>query len=86
MAQTKTRSEEVRKIIKALLEAGDASAAASSTGNPAELNKAEGNKAECLDNSRKSLILFEFVDKEQKTYSADRILKMDSIKSRIEAF
>jgi len=41
MAQTKTRSEEVRKIIKALLEAGDASAAASSTGNPAELNKAE---------------------------------------------
>ena len=52
----------------------------------AELNKAEGDKAECLDNPRKSLILFEFVDKEQKTYSADRILKMDSIKSRIEAF
>jgi hypothetical protein len=41
MAQTKTRSEEARKIIKALLEAGDASAAASSTGNPGELIKAE---------------------------------------------
>ena len=41
MTQTKTQSEESRKIIKALLEAGDASAAASSTGNPGELIKAE---------------------------------------------
>jgi hypothetical protein len=41
MADTKTRSETARKIIKALLEAGDASAAASSTGNPAELIRAE---------------------------------------------
>ena len=35
------RRQEIRKIIKALLEAGDASAAASSTGNPGELIKAE---------------------------------------------
>ena len=35
------QSRKARKIIKALLEAGDASAAASSTGNPAELIKAE---------------------------------------------
>jgi hypothetical protein len=41
MEKTKTQSEEARKIIKALLEAGEASAAASSTGNPAELKKAE---------------------------------------------
>jgi hypothetical protein len=41
MADTKTQSEAARKIIKALLEAGDASAAASSTSNPGELIMAE---------------------------------------------
>jgi hypothetical protein len=50
----------------------------------AELEYAQGMKEDCLEFSRKSLILFEFVDREMKTYSTDRIEKMDAIKRRIE--
>lgn len=50
----------------------------------AELCIAKGNHAESLDYSRKSLILFEFIDAEQKTYSLERINKMENIKKRIE--
>jgi hypothetical protein len=50
----------------------------------AELNLAQENKSESIEYSRKSLILFEFVDVEQKTYSLERINKMKSIRKRIE--
>jgi hypothetical protein len=50
----------------------------------AELSLAQGNKSGCLEYSRKSLILFEFVDTNQKTYSLERINKMESIRKRIE--
>ncbi len=50
----------------------------------AELDLAQGNKSGCLEYSRKSLILFEFVDTNQKTYSLERINKMESIRKRIE--
>jgi len=50
----------------------------------AELEHAQGNKAGCLDYSRKSLILFEFIDREQKTFSFERSEKMAAIKIRIE--
>ena len=49
----------------------------------AELSLAQGNRAESLEYYRKSLLLFEFVDAEQKTYSRDRINKIESIKMRI---
>ena len=49
----------------------------------AELTMAAGNKTESIDFSRKSLILFEFIDTEQKTYSLDRINKIETIKKRI---
>ncbi|MFH0841549.1 MAG: hypothetical protein V1903_02895 [Bacteroidota bacterium] len=50
----------------------------------AELEIARGNKEKCRELSRKSLILFEFIDDEQKSYSIDRIRKMAEIKQRIE--
>jgi hypothetical protein len=50
----------------------------------AELELAQGNKSGSLEYSRKSLILFEFVDTNQKTYSLERINKMESIRKRIE--
>jgi hypothetical protein len=50
----------------------------------AELEIARGNKDKCRELSRKSLILFEFIDNEQKTYSIDRIRKMAEIKRRID--
>ena len=50
----------------------------------AELGLVQGNKPGCLEYSRKSLILFEFVDTNQKTYSLERINKMESIRKRIE--
>ena len=49
----------------------------------AELTMATGNKMESIEFSRKSLILFEFIDAEQKTYSLDRINKIETIKKRI---
>jgi hypothetical protein len=50
----------------------------------AELTLAQGNKSGCLEYSRKSLILFKFVDTNQKTYSLERINKMESIQKRID--
>jgi hypothetical protein len=49
----------------------------------AELEIAKGNNKESLVFSRKSLILFEFIDNEQKTYSFGRITKMQLIRERI---
>ena len=50
----------------------------------AELALAQGNRAGNLEYSRKSLMLFEFIDAEQKTYSAERIETMTALKERIE--
>jgi len=50
----------------------------------AELTFAQGKKSESIEYSRKSLILFEFIDTDQKTYSLERINKMESIRKRIE--
>jgi len=50
----------------------------------AEIEIASGKKEKCMELLRKSLILFEFIDNEQKTYSIDRIRKMAEIKQRIE--
>lgn len=50
----------------------------------AELCLSQGDKTGSLEYSRKSLILFEFIDSEQKIYSLERINKMESIKKRIE--
>ena len=51
----------------------------------AELEIAQGNRAGSLEYSRKSLILFEFIDAEQKRYLPERIKKMTAIKDRIAA-
>ncbi len=51
----------------------------------AELEQAQGNRAGSLEYSRKSLVLFEFVDAEQKIYSPERVNKMAAIRERIEA-
>jgi len=51
----------------------------------AELELAQGNMAESLKYSEKSLLLFEFIDREQKTYIPDRIDKITVIKERIDA-
>ncbi len=50
----------------------------------AELSLARNMQKECLEYSRKSLILFEFIDAKQKVYSLDRINKMEMIRKRIE--
>jgi hypothetical protein len=50
----------------------------------AELNLARGDKKATLEFSRKSLILFDFVDSETRTYSLERINKMESIRKRID--
>jgi len=50
----------------------------------AELEYAQGMKMDSLEFSRKSLVLFEFVDTEMKIYSDERIKKMEAIKRRIE--
>jgi hypothetical protein len=49
----------------------------------AELEFARGNKSGCAEFSTKSLILFEFIDKEQKTYTPERLKKMSTIRERI---
>jgi hypothetical protein len=51
----------------------------------AGLELAQGNREGSLEYSRKSLILFEFIDAEQKTYTQERINKMVVIRDRIEA-
>lgn len=50
----------------------------------AELSVAQGRINEVLEYSMKSLIIFEFVDKQQKTYSLERINKIEAIRKRIE--
>jgi hypothetical protein len=50
----------------------------------AVLDLAQGGRQESLEYSRKALLLFEFVDKEQKTYSAERLNKIKAIRNRIE--
>jgi len=50
----------------------------------AELSMAQGNKSGSLEFSRKALILFEYVDSDQKTYSLERLNKIETIRQRIE--
>jgi hypothetical protein len=50
----------------------------------AELDLAQGGRKESLEYSKKALMLFEFVDNEQKTYSTERLNKIESIRKRIE--
>jgi hypothetical protein len=49
----------------------------------AELCTAQGNKSDAIMYSRKSLILFEFIDREYKTYSQERTERMETINQRI---
>lgn len=51
----------------------------------AELEMAQGNMAGSLEYSEKSLMLFEFIDIRQKTFSKERLDKMTSIRERISA-
>jgi hypothetical protein len=48
-----------------------------------ELCLAKNDKAGILEYSKKSLILFEFIDKHYKTYSQERIDKIKSLKEKI---
>jgi hypothetical protein len=50
----------------------------------AELELAKGNRELSLDFSEKSLLLYEFIDIQEKTLSLDRLDKMNSIRERIE--
>ena len=49
----------------------------------AELRLAGKDIPGCLEFSEKSLILFEFIDKEYKTFSIERIDKIETIRKRI---
>ncbi len=49
----------------------------------AELELAKGNIAGAMEYSEKSLLLFEFIDLEQKTLSMERLDKMTAIRDRI---
>ena len=49
----------------------------------AELDLAQGKKTDCLQYSKKALIIFEFVDKNSKLYSEARLKMIEEIKSRI---
>lgn len=49
----------------------------------AELRLARKDIPGCVEFSEKSLILFEFIDKEYKTFSMERINKIDTIRKRI---
>jgi hypothetical protein len=49
----------------------------------AELSLARGNKESALTYSRKALLLFEYIDKAYKTYSQDRIDKINTLRERI---
>ena len=50
----------------------------------AELNMSMGKKMECLEYSRKALLLYEFVDRENRTYSAERLKTMEDIRDRLK--
>ena len=49
----------------------------------AELRYARKDRPGCLEFSEKSLILFEFIDREYKTLSMERINKMEALRNRI---
>jgi hypothetical protein len=49
----------------------------------AELRYARNDMPGCLEFSEKSLILFEFIDRENKTFSMERINKMEALRNRI---
>jgi len=49
----------------------------------AVLCMAQGDNGGGLEYSRKSLIIFEFIDAEQKTYSLERINKIEAIRKRV---
>ena len=49
----------------------------------AELWYSKGKKEESKEFSVKSLLLFEFIDRETKTYSPDRTGKMEGLRKRI---
>jgi hypothetical protein len=49
----------------------------------AELEVSQGHESESLKYFEKSLILFEFIDREQKTLIPRRLEKMDAIRKRI---
>ena len=51
----------------------------------AELEVSQGHKSDSLEYFEKSLMLFKFIDREQKTYSAERQEKMNSISEKIQA-
>jgi hypothetical protein len=50
----------------------------------AELNFAQGLNEKALTYSVKSLYIFEYIDAEQKTYSLERINKIETIRKRID--
>jgi tetratricopeptide (TPR) repeat protein len=50
----------------------------------AELLYAKGNQHESIEFYEKALLLFEFIEKESETYSAEKKVKMSFIKNRIE--
>lgn len=49
----------------------------------AELCHAMADREGTLEYSRKSLLLFGFIDKEYRTYSAERLAKMELLRNRI---
>lgn len=49
----------------------------------AELCAANNNTSGAIEYSKKSLRLFEFIDSEYKTYSRERLDKMESIRKRL---
>ncbi len=51
----------------------------------AEVELAQDNRSESLEYSEKSLLLFEYIDLQQKTLSLERLDKMRAISERIEA-
>ncbi len=50
----------------------------------AELGEAKGKRRESLEYSRKALVLFEFIDRELRTYSAERLKKIEEIRNRLK--
>ena len=50
----------------------------------AEMEMAQGNKTGSVEYSEKALLLFEFIDTQQKTLSVERLDKMNNIHDRIE--
>lgn len=50
-----------------------------------ELEFARGQIKESLEYSKKALLLFEFIDREMKTYSIERINKMEALRVRLDA-